>query len=45
MKPLIGVVPLVDEKKESLWMLPKYMDGVTEAGGIPIILPLTSDAY
>ena len=44
MKPLIGVVPLVDETKESLWMLPKYMDGVTEAGGIPIILPLTSDA-
>ena len=43
MKPLIGVVPLVDETKESLWMLPKYMDGVTEAGGIPIILPLTSD--
>lgn len=24
MKPIIGVIPLVDEKKESLWMLPGY---------------------
>lgn len=24
-------------------MLPGYMDGITEAGGIPIILPLTAD--
>ena len=43
MKPIIGIVPLVDETKESLWMLPGYMDGITEAGGIPIMLPLTSD--
>ena len=43
MKPLIGVMPLVDDEKESLWMLPGYMDGITEAGGIPIMLPLTAD--
>ncbi len=45
MKPLIGIVPLVDEKKDSFWMLPGYMDGITEAGGIPIMLPLTSDKH
>ena len=43
MKPKIGLVPLVDEKKDSLWMLPGYMDGITEAGGIPIMFPLTQD--
>lgn len=43
MKPLIGIVPLVDEEKESLWMLPGYMEGVAEAGGIPLMLPLTED--
>lgn len=43
MKPVVGIVPLVDETKDSLWMLPGYMNGITEAGGIPIILPLTSD--
>ncbi len=42
-KPVIGVVPLYDDEKESLWMLPGYMDGITEAGGIPIMLPLTAD--
>lgn len=43
-KPLIGIVPLVDYDKESVWMLPGYMDGVTQAGGAPVILPLTDDA-
>ena len=42
-KPLIGVVPLWDEEKKSLWMLPGYMDGVEQAGGLPVILPLTAD--
>lgn len=44
MKPIIGIIPLVDEEKDSLWMLPGYMNGISEAGGIPIMLPLTSDA-
>lgn len=42
-KPLIGVVPLVDEEKESYWMLPGYMKGVELAGGLPVMLPLTLD--
>lgn len=42
-KPLIGLVPLVDEGRESYWMLPGYMTGVEQAGGVPVMLPLTSD--
>ena len=38
-KPKIGVVPLYDEKKSSIWMLPGYMNAVSAAGGIPLILP------
>lgn len=33
-KPIIGVVPLYDEGKESIWMLPGYLDGLTKAGVI-----------
>ena len=44
MKPVIGVMPLVDEKKGSLWMLPGYLDGIRAAGGIPVIFPVTEDA-
>lgn len=43
-RPVIGVVPLVDYKLESLWMLPGYFDAVAEAGGVPVMLPLTADA-
>ncbi len=39
-KTIIGVMPLYDDEKESIWMLPGYMDGITEAGGIPVMLPL-----
>jgi putative glutamine amidotransferase len=39
-KPVIGVMPLVDEERESIWMLPGYLDLITEAGGLPLILPL-----
>lgn len=42
-KPVIGIVPLVDTEKESYWMLPGYMKGIEQAGGIPVMLPLTSD--
>ena len=41
MKLVIGVMPLVDEKKDSLWMLPGYMDGISAAGGIPVMFPIT----
>lgn len=40
---MIGIIPLYDEKKESYWMLPGYMKGIERAGGIPVMLPLTSD--
>lgn len=40
MKSVIGVMPLWDEEKESIWMLPGYLDGIKEAGGLPVIFPL-----
>ena len=43
MRPVVGVMPLWDEEKESLWMLPGYLDGLRQAGGLPIILPLSDD--
>ena len=43
MRPVIGVIPLWDDQKESIWMLPGYLDGISEAGGLPIILPLSAD--
>lgn len=42
-KPLIGVMPLWDDDKESVWMLPGYLEGIRQAGGIPVILPFTSE--
>lgn len=42
-RPVIGVMPLCDDEKESLWMLPGYFDGIIEAGGTPIMLPLITD--
>lgn len=41
MAPLIGLIPLWDEHKNSYWMLPGYMNGVLRAGGVPVMLPLT----
>ena len=43
MKRVVGLIPLVDEGRDSLWMLPGYMDGVALAGGLPVMLPLTDD--
>lgn len=43
MKPIIGVMPLWDDEKDSIWMLPGYMDGINEAGGLPIIFPFSAD--
>lgn len=43
MKPIIGLIPLIDEEKESFWMLPGYMQGVEEAGGLAVMLPLLED--
>ena len=43
MSKIIGVVPLWDEKKESIWMIPGYLEGIINTGGVPIILPFTDD--
>ena len=43
MKPVIGVLPLYDKEKKSIWMLPEYLDGIRNAGGIPLILPYLID--
>ena len=43
MKPVIGVTPLYDVEKSSIWMLPGYMDGILQAGGVPVILPLSAE--
>ncbi len=43
MKPVVGVMPLWDDEKESLWMLPAYLEGLEEAGATSIIFPLTVD--
>lgn len=39
-KPLIGILPLYDSSKQSIWMFPGYTDGITKAGGIPVILSI-----
>lgn len=46
-KPVIGLIPLVDEKLDSIWMVPGYMEGIQKAGGLPVILPLhgTKEEY
>ena len=43
MKPVVGVIPLWDDEKNSIWMLPGYMEGIRKAGAIPIIFPLTDN--
>ena len=43
-KPLIGVLPLFDTERDSLWLVPGYMDGLAQAGALPVMLPLTTDA-
>ena len=43
MKPVVGVMPLWDDEKDSLWMLPGYLDGISRAGGLPFIFPFSAD--
>jgi putative glutamine amidotransferase len=44
MAVVVGVLPLWDEEKNSLWMLPGYMHGIAQAGGLPVMLPLTAES-
>lgn len=43
MSKVIGLIPLYDDDKDSIWMVPGYMNVIEECGGVPIILPLTTD--
>ncbi|MCR4790852.1 MAG: gamma-glutamyl-gamma-aminobutyrate hydrolase family protein [Treponemataceae bacterium] len=43
MKKIIGVLPLVNTQDNSLWMSPDYLNAIKSSGGLPVILPLTSD--
>lgn len=43
-RPVIGLLPLFDAEKDSYWMLPGYLRGVEEAGGVPVILPPRGEA-
>ena len=38
--PIIGVTPLWDAERKSVWMLPEYLEGVKAAGGVPVVLPI-----
>ena len=41
--PVIGVTPLWDADRNSVWMLPEYLDGIQAAGGVPVVLPVKAD--
>ncbi len=38
MRPVIGIVPMYDSKRENYRLRPGYMDAVSVAGGIPVML-------
>ena len=42
-KPIIGLTPLWDSERKSVWMLPEYLDAIRCAGGIPVVLPLLAE--
>lgn len=44
MKPVIAVMPLVDDARDSYWMLPGYFDALRQAGALPFMPALTRDA-
>lgn len=43
-RPIIGIMPLYDNEKDSYWMLPGYMKSLEQAGAIPMMLPLTEQS-
>jgi putative glutamine amidotransferase len=43
MKPIVGVMPLWDDEKNNIWMRPGYMNGISQAGGLPIVFPFSDD--
>ena len=44
-KPLVGVTPLYDNDRESVWMIPGYLEALSACGALPVILSFSpSDA-
>ncbi len=43
MIPRIGILPLQNCEKQTLWINPLYFGGVETAGGLPVLLPLSQD--
>lgn len=43
MRKIIGVMPLYDSDRDSLWEIPGYFDMLRAQGGLPLMLPLTDD--
>jgi putative glutamine amidotransferase len=41
MHPRIGVLPLYNSEKQTFWINPLYFGGIEQAGGLPMLLPLT----
>lgn len=42
-RPLIGITPANDDEKSMTYLKNGYREGVSEAGGLPLLLPLTED--
>lgn len=40
-KPIIGVTPLFDDRRESIWMIAGYLKAIQHAGGVPVVLSLS----
>lgn len=43
MKPVIGIFPSYDSEKKQIFLDSVYIDEIVDSGGIPFIIPITSD--
>ena len=43
MKPIIGIFPSFDDEKKQIYLNKQYLDEIIRIGGIPFVLPLSSD--
>ena len=43
MKPIIGISPSYDIENKRIFLNKQYIDAVIESGGIPFVLPFSSD--
>ena len=42
-RPVIGIIPLYDVQRESIWLIPGYQKMLEEAGAVPLILPFSTE--